>query len=365
MQERKKKRIVIASVLKPVDEPRMYAKLGNTLAELGHEVHITAQGVSRSLAASSVTTHSIGSFSRLSWPRVCAPLRSFWHWALLKPNTLIISTHELLWVGILARVFLRVTLVYDVQENYYRNILYTNAFPLWLRAPLAAYVRAKEWLCSFFIHHFLLAEEVYSRQLPFIKSRYSVLENRFCRADVAQQNNRCGYRHLLFTGTIADTTGVWQAIDIASRLHALDNQFTLTIIGHTPHSTMLEKLKKIEQHYDFIKLHISTQPVSHAVIKNAILAADIGIIAYPHNKSTEGRVPTKYFEYTALKLRILALDYQSFSSRIQANGGILFTQATKPGQLLSMLQEDVTASLMEEAWWESYRKHLAELFPSN
>jgi hypothetical protein len=39
MQEIKKRRIVLASVLKPVNDPRMFEKMGQSLSQM-YEVHI-------------------------------------------------------------------------------------------------------------------------------------------------------------------------------------------------------------------------------------------------------------------------------------------------------------------------------------
>lgn len=360
MQERKKKRIVIASVLKPMDEPRMFAKLGNTLAALGHEVYITGHGTSHVVPPSSITFFPLGKFSRLSLSRLLAPFRSLRYWMSIHPDTIIVCTHELLFVGVLATLFRNTQLVYDVQENYYCNLRYTNAFPLLLRVPVALYVRTKEWFASLFIHHFLLAEGVYEKQLPFVKRKFSILENRFRQADGEQQNTSTGYHNLLFTGTLAESTGVWQAIEWATSLYALDNRFTLTIVGHAPQHDTLTQLEALTRKHKFIALQASAQPVPHAAIRQAIISADVGIIWYPSNKSTEGRIPTKYFEYTALGLKILAPRGQSFSDRLQSGG---LTEKPTPHQLLALIPLLTRSSADAEVIWEAYSSTLKQIFP--
>ncbi len=157
MQEIKKRRIVIASVLKPVNDPRMFEKMALTLAHQ-YEVHIFGTEAKTELRNDSVFLHPLLPFGRVSTNRLLAPLKLLRVILTLKPSLLIICPHELLWMVLMAKIFLRCPIIYDIRENYFRNILYTNAFPPILRIFIALYVRCKEWITSPFIDRFFLAE---------------------------------------------------------------------------------------------------------------------------------------------------------------------------------------------------------------
>ena len=142
MQEREKKKIVLASVLKPVNEIRMFSKIATSLAKASYDVSIIGYQPTGAFPKTPIHLYPIGIFHRLSIKRVFAPFHIFKHWLALKPDILIVSTHELLFWGVLTRLFLRTRVIYDVQENYYLNILHTSAFPA--ARPLHSFLVARQ-----------------------------------------------------------------------------------------------------------------------------------------------------------------------------------------------------------------------------
>src|SRR5688572_21283367 len=116
MQEIKKRRIVLASVLKPVNDPRMFEKMGQSLSRK-YEVHILGDSGVTVNDNALVIFHPLPYFKRISFGRITAPIRILKKILAIKPNLLIICTHELLWVVLFARIFLRCHVIYDVQEN--------------------------------------------------------------------------------------------------------------------------------------------------------------------------------------------------------------------------------------------------------
>ena len=125
----KKRRIVLASVLKPVDDTRMFEKMGTSLAAT-YAVHIVGYpGNAALLEHDSLFVHPLRPFRRISLGRMLAPWRILTRVVALRPAVFVFCTHELIFVALLARLLTSCRLVYDVRENYYRNILYTAAFP--------------------------------------------------------------------------------------------------------------------------------------------------------------------------------------------------------------------------------------------
>ena len=74
MQEIKKRRIVLASVLKPVNDPRMFEKMGQSLANQ-YEVHCIGYPSQVKIHSPSVSLHPLPPFKRLSFSRLLAPFR--------------------------------------------------------------------------------------------------------------------------------------------------------------------------------------------------------------------------------------------------------------------------------------------------
>jgi len=314
MADSNKSTVVIASVLKPVDDSRMYEKIGATLADSGaFNVHIIGCESARATHPG-ITQHGFKAFGRITLRRFLAPWKILSIVLKLNPDILIIGTHELLYTAVLMKIRRKCKVIYDVQENYYWNILYTTAFPILLRPFVALYVRAKETLAARYIDHFFLAEKGYVHELAFPGNRYTVIENKV-RVEETEKKLPAEFPsrkniHLIFSGTLAETTGIFTAIDLAIKLHVIDDRFRFTIIGFCAQPKVLEKIRLLIQPRRFIKLITGDKPVSHAEIFKHLHTSDFGMVTYQINPSTMNSIPTKLYEYLGFHLPILLVNHK-------------------------------------------------------
>jgi hypothetical protein len=358
MQEIKKRRIVLASVLKPVNDPRMFEKMGQSLSRQ-YEVHIIGARSSTKATDGNIFFHPLGSFTRLSINRIFAPLRTLKKILQIRPALLIVCTHELLWMVLIVKIFLRCPVVYDVRENYFRNILHTNAFPPILRVFIALYVRIKEWITLPLINYFFLAEAGYEKELSFIGRRKIILENKVKKitmsaADKWRESDH--NIHLLFSGTLAPTTGVFIAIDLATKLHALESKIRLHVVGFSPMASVHRQIADLIRDKPFILFNESREPVSHPEILKAIQRSDFGVIAYPPNPSTRNTIPTKLFEYLGYQLPILLIDHAPWVNRAHPyQAAIPFQPAAihAPEILHGMQHRTFYSIVPDDVFWES------------
>lgn len=304
----KKQRIVIASILKPLNDTRMVDKIGGSLAkDQSYEIHVIGYPALPSNHAAQFHFYPLATFKRLSFRRLFAPVYVARLVLQVKPQVLIITTHELLIVSFLFRIFFGVKIVYDVQENYYRNILYSGSFASPIKYLLAGWVRAKEVAFARFIDWFFLAERGYQNELSFIGSRYTVLENKsmFRVEHPIKRNLKSGTITCLFTGTLSESTGVFAAIDFVKSMHEVNPSIKLSIIGYTPLESVYDRIRSAINEHPFIELIGGNSLVPHTRIWEAIQAADLGLICYPVKPHTELSVPTKLYEYLSAQLPII------------------------------------------------------------
>ncbi|MEO7992352.1 MAG: glycosyltransferase [Chryseolinea sp.] len=349
--------------MKPIDDTRMFEKFGQTLAEEA-EVHIIGYPSQGIVNYPTIIFHPLTSFARLSIERILQPWKIFKKITQIKPDILIITTHELLVIGMLTRVFLSCRLIYDVQENYCRNILYTNAFPKIIRPFVAAYVRCKEWITSPFVNHFLLAERGYDTELHFPGNKKTVIENKTKKKEIVAPKKNDGNIHLLFTGTLAETTGVFTAIDLAQQLHNLNSSIQLTVVGYCSLQSTLEKIKNTISNKDFIELIGGDQLVPHSDIVAQIQSSDFGIITYTENPSIVNSIPTKLYEYLGYQLPILMIDYQPWVDLAKPHqASITFKPSNiNPKVLLDrMKNQSFYTSKPEDVFWESEAEKLKKI----
>jgi glycogen synthase len=304
--------IVIASVLKPVYEPRMYEKIAITLSKnRSARIHVIGYGaVHEDTSSSAVQAHGLGYFKRLSFKRLLAPWRILRILFQLKPTIAMACTHELLIPFLLYKIMHpSVQLIYDLQENYYLNILHTKTFPFLLRKPIACWVRLKERFTLLFFSKVIAAENCYLQEMPFLASKAMVVANKAVIDPVvleARQNAVLSARTcLLFSGTISAEYGIYEAIDLVEKLYAADDTFYLRMVGYCADSTEYNKLQAYICDKSFVEALPFDQPIPHEDILKAMREADWGLVAYRDNTATRNRIPTKLYEYIGHQLPVL------------------------------------------------------------
>ncbi|MBK5279136.1 MAG: glycosyltransferase, partial [Bacteroidia bacterium] len=337
----KKRTIVLASILKPIDDTRMFEKFGISLSDSGdYNVLIIGYPATVKPAYPNVEFITSQPFARLSIGRWIAPLKVFLKLRKVKHDILIVNTHELLLVGMLNRIFFGVKIIYDIQENYYRNILHTDAFPSFIRSVLALWVRTKEKLTAPFFHWFLLAEKGYEKEFSFTGKRFTIIENKPRVSTHLIHVKRLEITQLLFSGTLAESTGVFQAINLVKNLHEFDNTIRLHIIGYAAKKSTYLRIQDEISSYSFITLTGGNHLVPHQEIMEAISKADFGIIIYPPSTHTQNSMPTKLYEYVASKLPILLQDHKPWVEFCKPFHAAIVLAGTSSIELLSKMKTE-------------------------
>lgn len=311
----KKSKLIIASVLKPVDDTRMYEKFALSLGQTTkYEINIIGFCSKKIPVDENIRFHPIFNFRRLQLSRLAAPFKCLRKYIELKPDLIIINTHELLLVTALYKILFGAKIIYDIRENYYRNIRYTASFPYLLRPLIAAWIRGKEYVSRLFTDHYFLAEKQYENEFTFAHGKSTIIENKYkplhSLTDEGQSQKKSSEIKLLFTGTIAESTGVFDCISMAEKLHEKEPLIRLDIVGFCAQSSTLNRLQKAIDDLPFIHLKGGTKLVTHKEILRAIKEADFGVICYPKNRSTINSMPTKLFEYLGNQLPILLQDHK-------------------------------------------------------
>ncbi len=295
----KKNVVVIASALKPVTDPRMYEKIGMALVRReNHEVHVMGFCSRKHVRQPNMYFHVLLCANRLSWKRFTVALKYYKKLLQVRPDVLIVNSPDLLIVTVIYKILFRPTFIYDIRENYYYNLVHGNAFPVFTRNMFAMFVRGVEWCTRPFIDTYLLAERCYAWELPFVKGKYEIVENKYePLSDVLVVPRRRGRYRLLYTGTIAESYGVYEAVALAKALHQVDDRYTLTIIGYEARPVERERLRGLVKKDSYIRLVGVDEPVPHEQIIRAIGEADLALVPYRDNRSFRDKIPTKFYEY--------------------------------------------------------------------
>ncbi len=367
----KKQRIVLASVLKPIDDTRMFEKIGKSLTSVPeYEIFIIGYPSQKPPYHAGIKFIPHPNFHRLSLKRLLIPLLTLKNIFKVKPDAIIVNTHELLIVVVTFRILFGTRIIYDVQENYWRNILWTNTFPPIIRHLLASSVRCKETLLAGFFHLFILAEKGFEKEMKFFKSNFIVLENKSSLPEGRTRLNSSGSIRLLFSGTISESTGVFQAIDLANALYQVDSSIHLQIIGYCAGPSTFKKIHDLIKGKSYITMTGGDQLVPHEDIVAQLYSSDFGIICYPSSPHIENKIPTKLYEYLSARLPIILQDYKPWVERCtpyQAAISVQFNSGLDAAALLKKMKlsnfyttspDDVTWSSEEKKLLDAVRKVL-------
>lgn len=390
--------MLLASVLKPVDDTRMRGKFAETLlARPAVQVHIAGRttgsatghdagdtlDTSAPEATPRLSLHPLFQGSRLSLGRLAAQWR---FWQLLRrvrPQLLVVHAPELLPLTLLWQALGQGRrFIYDIRENYALNVSTQRVYQGFTRRWLAAGLRWVEARAARRAAGITLAEESYAGELPFLSQlpagRVVVLENKYqpepgevLPARPTALPPITEPLRLLFSGTISELNGVWEAIALAEKLHAAwPGGLRLTIIGFCQQPELLRQLlHKATQHDDWLILIGGAGLVPHARIVAEIRRSHLGLLAYRLHPSSARCRPTKLFEYLAHGLPVLAPPNPLWQAEIARHGAGLavdFQHLPDGPALVRKLQAACfyPAGILNDVQWASEGKKLWRLLDS-
>ena len=306
--------LVIASVLKPVDEVRMYKKFAKSLSRTGkYAVNIIGFRSQDLPPDASVQFYPLFDFSRLHWRRLTANYTFYCALKKVAPQVLILTTPELYPAAWWYCCRFRVSLVYDVVENYGRNVRHNRGFAAWLTTPLARLTEAVERRLLANSALLLLAERGYAQELQLPDTTpIEVVENKALtpRRVIRRRKLVDGPLSLIYTGTVSEVYGIELALNLVASLVEQENLLvTLTVLGHVPRATLHRRLQAYARHHPWLTLRTSDVPVPHDDIISLIQRADFGIVSHQPVPSIAHCFPTRIWEYMAYRLPFLLQDH--------------------------------------------------------
>jgi glycosyltransferase involved in cell wall biosynthesis len=364
-QESQKRRIVLASLLKPVDDTRMTEKMGASLANTGQYDVVVIGYPSAAPLPAGVRALPLRPFRRLSAERWLARWQAFRLAFSVRAELFIFSTHELIFPALALKVILGTQIIYDVRENYYRNILHSEGLPRLIRWPLAVLVRMKEKVFAPAIDYFLLAEKGYEQEFRFHRGGWTVIENK--ALDIPTPRRKTDPQHitLLFSGTLSESTGVFRAIHLAEVLHREHPEVRLIIAGYAASGSVRERLVAAVKDKPFIRTMGIDRLVPHGEILDLIASANAGVIAYRPLPHIVNSVPTKLYEYLQARLPILTENHWPWVNRFASSRPFVFTdfENPDPGSVLNSLNNNslYTETPIQTGWNEEATRLLSRI----
>ncbi|HET8859059.1 hypothetical protein [Marivirga sp.] len=299
-------KVLIASVLKPADDVRSCYKIGQSLAQTNkYEVNIIGFDSKKKVESKNIFLHPIFKFRRNSLKRLTASSAVLKIYLQLKPQIIIVNTPELLWVIFLIKILFGTKIIYDIRENYRFNVHQNPIYKGIIKHGAILYIKFTELISKKLMDGYFLAEDIYEKQLKFIHNQaYIKLLNKSViplkqSYEPVDFSNHEAVRYI-YSGTIGEEYGTLEAIEFCKKLHEINQNTTLMIIGYSSDNQYINKVKSAISGINFIHLKTGSKPVAQSEIISEIKNYDVALLPYQLNPNISGRFPTKIYDYLAL-----------------------------------------------------------------
>jgi hypothetical protein len=358
--------VIIASTLKPIQDVRAFNKLALSLGET-NKYTLNIIGFSPKKPEQ---THKIRFFSSMShyhstMDRMLAQLRFLYRLVRIRPKLVIACTYEYLPICSLVKPLFGFKLVYDVQENYRKNLDLNPALSLGKKQRLNKIIAIAE--SSKKIDLFLLAESSYQNEMPE-KRPSIILENKY-QGEIRKLNpiHFSGKTQFTFsiTGTLTPAFGIREGIEWFRIIKTYYPQSCLNICGHVPIPEFIEELKLLAGETSGINLSISETPIPHSDIIKTLEASDFALLPYRNEEAIKDKMPTKLYECVALGVPVLIAPnplWEKFLSQFQGGFSIDFSNHNKayPAFQQALRQSYFSTSAPKSVLWKSEKSEFQQ-----
>ncbi len=365
-----KRKILIASFLKPVNDIRSYEKIAKSLAKNNaHQIYCIGYPTNIAVSDKNIELIPLSSFNKNGLGRILARWKVFKSYIKVKPELIIVNSLDLLLFTCLYKIIFGGQIIYDIRENYFKNLWHQHNYIWGLKHLLALSVRAKERITAPLFNYFLLAEKVYSTQLIFVRKKFIVLENKTLKPLITK-STVVNYKSPTFiiSGTIAVEYGIYEGITFFKSILKTCQNSHLVIIGKCANKSLLNELNLLSNNSANINVIISKNPIAHTHIEQEILRSDFGLFPYMPNESTKGKYPTKTFEFLGYSVPFIIqnnTEWKDFLAKHSA--GFAFDFANQTNEKINKLWEHIKSNPIDiknidpSIYWKSEEEKLLKI----
>ncbi|TDT43470.1 glycosyltransferase involved in cell wall biosynthesis [Halospina denitrificans] len=289
------------SSVHPANDPRIRLKQIDSLANNGFDItFITGDTDAKESDTITIKRVSPGRKKRLTRMLLTSP-KVIWAAFKEKPDIYHFHDPELLpWAWLL--LLTRKPIIYDIHEDYYTSVSQKSYLPVWARFVLAFLTYFFEKLLSYPFTH-VIAEKYYSERFPRAHEILNYPQTQKLQKKLAHNPEST---RLLYTGTISTDRG---ALIMAELVRQIPD-YSITAVGRCPQD--LAKEIRMKAGGGSFRFHLPAEgryvPFDEIVTyySEEWLA---GLALFPDTHHYRQKQLTKFFEYMAVGLPIIASDF--------------------------------------------------------
>ncbi len=300
-------------------------------------------------------------------------LKAFWFALGQKADIYHFHDPELLPVGALLKLFRNKKVIYDVHEDYRKQMLSKPYIPKIVRGEIALLVKIIEYLFSKIFDGIITATDDILMNFSYYKRAISVknfpIVSIFANVKI-KNNNKRNIFNLVYIGGLAEIRGVTQIVR-ALELVDSNEQLRLTLYGKFSPANYESKVRGLKgfekvEYKGWIKFY--DIPI---LFKNF----DAGIVCLHPIPNYITALPVKLFEYMAAGLPVIASNFPLYKEIIEGNRCGLTVNPVEPKEIAAAIEyliehpaeakkmgENGRKAVLEKYNWEVESKKLLKLY---
>jgi len=278
---------------------------------------------------------------------------------------------ELMPVGVLLKVFTRAKVIYDVHEDYSKQILSKPYIPKIARKGIAFLIRLMEVISSRFFDGIITATDDILRNFSYHKKSLSirnfpVLSNFL----VMRTNKNNNIFNLIYVGGLTKIRGIIQIVQSLEFISS-NNSIKLTLCGEFYPSDFEDRVRSLKG-FNSVEYLGWIEPEK---IPEALSKADAGIVCLLPKSNYINAMPTKLFEYMACSLPVVASDFPLWKEIVEGNRCGICVDPLNPKEIAQAVEylmehpdeakqmgENGRKAVLEKYNWENESKKLISLY---
>ncbi|MEW6095442.1 MAG: glycosyltransferase family 4 protein [bacterium] len=277
-----------------------------------------------------------------------------------KANVYHFHDPELLLVGLLLKLMTKANVIYDVHEDYGKQILSKSYLPKFARSTIAWAVNKIEKVISRTFDAIVTATDdifnnfSYHKRAVAVKN-FPVLSN-FAEIKKDHTNNS-GVFNLIYVGGLTEIRGVTQMIQALEYINS-NKKVNLTLCGKF-YPANYEKQVRSLKGFEKVEYKGWIEPQD---IPSTITQADVGIVCLHPITNYLTALPVKLFEYMAVGLPVIASNFPLWKEIVEGNNCGVCVDPLNPKEITRAVKYLIEHPELRKKMGESGRKAIVEKY---
>ena len=352
------RKICQITTVHPSFDVRIFHKECRTLAKAGYEVYLIAQH-DKEEVVDGVHIIPIPKAENRMQRITLLSIKALSNALNLKADVYHFHDPELLPVGILLKLLSRKKVIYDVHEDYSKQILSKPYIPKILRKSISYFVKVLEYISSLFFDGIITATDEILRNFSYHKRAISVknfpiIEDFPIMKKVDENKD---VFNLIYSGGLTEIRGIIQMVQSLEFVKS-NKQLNLILCGEFDPPDLEVKVRNLKG-FEKVEYH---GWVDHKKIPEFLNKADAGIVCLHPIPNYLTSLPIKLFEYMLASLPVIASNFPLWKEIVEGNKCGLCVNPLDPKEIAEAIKYLIDHPDEAMQMGENGRKAVLEIY---